>query len=458
MTVKMGWDQIDKPREGGDSRFVACADGESVTLRIIDMVPGSFRVHQISTKNDQGEEIFRSIQETPKPDDDYIDQNTNRFPAIDRHAIRCVVYDEDDEPEALKVLVGGVQIFKQLRSLFEKFGDITEFDIVLSREGKARDTTWSVSAAPQSNDIDIEEWVETMEGDDQWNFDNLFPPITPEQQQKIIEEAGIDITYDPVLELLEEMTLEEASKTRLSFGKYGPEKMGGKGKTVGQIWKIDQGWIIWAANNVTSNDQVAAACRFMVDNTDAVEKGSKTTKEITDGASKKGSGKKAKKDKKGKKSKKEEESKALEPDEEEEVEEDDSEDEASRDDWTGKGTPENYLARWFGKGGNEEKTNLAIAILKSEGTTWPPEDEEPEDDPDDEEPEDPDDDTEYVDPDNMDADELRDTIMEVFSDEEEYEEPQNIVSVVKKFGKGKSRLRDLKEKQLRKLLTHLLED
>ncbi len=459
MATKKGWGEVDKPRSGGDSRFVACAAGESVTLRIIDMEPDSFRVHQIATVNSSGEEVFRQIQETDKPDDDYIDQHTNRFPAMDRHAIRCVIYDEDGEPDQIKILVGGKQIFKQLKQLFDKHGDITEFDVELSREGKGRETTWTIGATPKSHDIDVEEWQEELENDSQWEYENLFPSITPEQQQKILEEADIDITYDPVVEIMEEMTLKEATKTRLTFGKYGPEKMPPNGKTVGQIWKIDQGWIIWAAQNVTSNDQVAAACRFMVDNTKAVEKGSEETKEIASGKK----DKRVKDKKKGKKDKKKAKAEP-EPSEEEGTEEEEEDgspqEEIDRDSWEGegyKGTPEKYLARWFGKGGKEAQIDLAIEILKSEGLEWDA-DKRASFDPDEkvDEPEDEEDDDEGYDPDEMDRDEMFEVIKEIFA--EDYDDPTEIVDITKKFGKGKSRLRDLKEKQMRKLLNHLLED
>ena len=461
MTVKMGWGEVDKPRSGSDSRFVACQDGESVVLRIIDMEPGSIRVHQISTVNSSGEEVFRSIQETPKPDDDIIDQNTNRFPAMDRHAIRCVVYDEDDEPDGIRVLVGGKQVFKQLKALFVRHGDLTEFDVTLSREGTGRETTWSISASPQSNEIDVEEWQEELENDDQWEYNVLFPPITPEQQEQILKEADIDITYDPVIDIMEDMTMEEALKTRLTFGKYGPEKMPPNGKTIKQIWKIDQGWIIWAANNVTSNDQVAAACRFVVENTKAIEKGS-STKEIS-------SGKKPKKDKKKKVKKSKKEVPPPEPEEEsgeEEEEESEGEDEVDRDSWEEegyKGTPEKYLARWYGKGGKKEQIALALAILTSEGLEWD-EDSRSSFDPDDEDDSDKDEDEdgdeeseEYDDPEDMNMDELNSAIKDFFSDDDDYDDPLNIVAIVERFGKGKSRLRDLNEKQMRKLFKHLIE-
>ena len=409
---KFGWGEVDKPQGGGDSKFLTIADGETATIRILDAEPFTVRLHQVQQMVGD-KDVFRSIQATLKPDDDFIDANTNRFPAIPRHAMRCVEYDEDGDPVAVRVLMGGVQIFRTLKSLYAKHGDITSFDIEVSREGMRRDTSWMVSASPRSNDIDLEEWQEQIEADE-WDFVALFPPVSGDDQEKILIEAGIDITYDPVVLLMEEMTLEDAKNVKLTFGRYGPEKYPPQGLTVGKAWEVDQGWIMWAAANVTSNDEVAAACRVMVDGTSALEGDGESKKKISSG-----------------------EKKVVPPSEFEDDEDEEGDEGMSRDLWTGKGTPENYLARWFGKGGNKKKLALAIAIVESEGSTWPPEPEENDEEETDTE------------------DDVRDMILEIFAEDDRFEDPTEIVKVVAKFGEGEKKVRKLNVAQLKKLYRYL---
>lgn len=468
---KFGWGEVDKPTSG-DKRFLSVADGETKTIRLLDTEPYTIRVHSISQEVN-GEEVFRSIQATEAPDDDYVDANTNRYPAKPRHAIRCVEYDEDGEPDSIKILIGGVSIFRALKKLYEQYEDITDFDIDISRDGEKRDTDWTVSASPRSADIDVAEWVSEIEDNEEWAWENIFPEINAEDQKKIIDEAGIDITYDPVVEMMEELDMDEALAHRLTFGKYGPDKCPPKGKTLGEVWRIDQGWVMWAAENVVGqHDETAAACRYLVENTEALE-GPKSKKKLKSG---------------DKKSKKEKKAREPEEDDDEEVEEEDVE--VTRKDWKkqgNSGTPEKYLARWFGKGGNEDKINLAIDILESEGLGWDEnskstfsledeeededdyeeeeaneeddeEDEEDEDDDEEEEEEDEDEEEyeEVDDVDDMEDADLRAEILEIFADF--YTEPREIIKVVKKMGKGKSKIKDLTTKQLRDLLTYLRDE
>jgi hypothetical protein len=94
----------------------------------------------------------------------------------------------------------------------------------------------------------------------------IFPEVTGEEQKKMITEAGFNIEHDPAAALAASMSYDDAKEVTLTFGKY-------KGKKVGEIVIIDSSWLGWAAENVTSNDTIAAACRVAVENMKQVSSG-----------------------------------------------------------------------------------------------------------------------------------------------------------------------------------------
>lgn len=440
MGIKRGWGEVDKPRQDADSRFLTIEDGDTIVFRCLDEVPATVHVHYVSQEVN-GENVFRSIPATDDPDDDYIDQMSNRYPAKPRHVMRVLVYDDEGEPDGVKALIGGVTIFRPMKKMAQQYGDIREFDIVLSRDGEGLDTEYTVTSAPKSHDIDVEEWIAEMEDDADWNLDSLFPSVTAEEQKRIIDEAGIDITYDPVQELVESMEPEEAANVRFGFGKYGPDHYP-KGMKVGEVMEIDSGYVIWAADKVTSNDLVAAACRVVVDNFDALDTGPDPDQKKL----KKGKKKKAKETSSKKKTKKKAK-KAPEPEPEEETDDD----APTREDWTSKLSIEDYLARWYPKG---NKVDLALAILEAEGNPYQPDDEEAEEEPeeDDEDVEEEhDEEEEHEDSDDLDDDDLLGAVVDIFTSDPRFENPTDIVKVVKKHGDGVSKIRDLDSDQLRSL-------
>lgn len=439
---KMGWGEVDKPREYGDSRFLSIEAGETVTLRILDEIPYTHFVHHVSQQVD-GEEVFRSVPQTADPDDDYIDAHTNRYPAKPRHCLRVVLFDDDGEPQGIRILEGGTQIFSPLKEMYEKHDTVTEYDVNVTRKGKGRETSYMVTASPRSYDLDVEEWQEKLE-EDEWDWDRLFPPITPEDQKKMIDEAKIDITYDPAAELAAVMDVDEALDVHFGFGKYGPDNYPPKGLPVGEVLEIDAGYITWAAENVTSDDTLAAACRVTVDNLDQISSGA--PKEKLKGKTSKPKEKKSAKKKKA-------------PEPEPEPEEDEEESEGpTRDDWSMKASVEDYLARWYGKNG--KKVALALAILESEGLEWDAESNEavpigeagePEEDEEEEPEEDDEEEVEEDDDEDMSREDLQDEIMTIFQEIPKFEDPMEIIKIVKKYGDGSKKLRDLSMEQLRKL-------
>lgn len=265
----MSWGDIDKrnPGSGIDlGRFLKFEDGKSVTVRVIDAEPHMSYVHKITQVVD-GKEVFRSIPATENLDDDYISKNTNRWPAEPVFAMRVKAYLEGG-PE-IKVLQGGKQIFKQIKKLFEEYGDVNTYDLTISRTGEGKETEYFVSAAPRAkeNDLDIEALRAEVAEDESLDWVNLYPTFTPEQQQKALTDAGFDVTYDPALKLMDSMDVDAAKKIVVPFGKY-------KDKTLGEIMVIDSGYLKFIAEKVTTNDTVAAAGRVLV-NAGALQKGDK---------------------------------------------------------------------------------------------------------------------------------------------------------------------------------------
>lgn len=284
----MSWNDVDEKRGGASGRFVSFEDGKGVRLRILDEEPKTIRVHKISQpvkRGDKTEEVFRTIPATPNPDDNYILQmNGKRYPDVPVYNMRCFEYKRDDagkftDPPTgeIKVLQGGPAIFKDLKKIYEEFGHLNQFDVVITRTGKGRDTEYAVSAAPNRLDCDVAGLTAKIAQDASLNWDNIFPPASADDQKKALTEAGFNVTYDPAAEIAARLSWDDASKVRFTFGKYGQK---GQEKTVGELVIIDAGYVTWAAENVTSSDELAAACRVAVKHMSQLESGTAPVKQI----------------------------------------------------------------------------------------------------------------------------------------------------------------------------------
>lgn len=420
---------------GGDLRFISLKDGDTVTIRILDHQGATkHHVHKISQPVN-GEDVFRSIPATPRIDDDYVIQNSPEHSAdtvSTRYATRCVVYGEDGEPEAIKILEGGPMIFKPLDRLAAKHGPPTEYDVEISRYGEGLKTEYEVHASPNSNDIDLEEWIDEIDSNPEWDWENIFPEVTAEEQQAMIEEAGFDIEWDPVAELVESMDYDEAMDERISFGKYGPEHFK-DGKTVRDVMGIDTDYLRWIAQqDGFSNHRIKAAAIIALNGTDALER-NKPQKKVTKGK------------KKSTKTKK-----TTETTKEQEDTTEDAGEAPTRDDWPLKSSIEKYLARWYDNDGG--KVDLALKILEGEGLEWDPNAGEVVEIGGASEPEDEEEPDEETGPDGMTRDELISNISEIFATNDRFrQDAMEIVNVVKEHGGGKTRLKDLKVDQLQSL-------
>jgi uncharacterized protein (DUF3820 family) len=279
----MSWGDVDKRTSGSSigGRIVKFEDGISLRMRVLDGEPYTTRVHKVSqvvTKGGKQEEVFRTITATASPDESYILKNTRRYPEMQMHNLRVALFKKgpdgkDTEEYELKVLQGGPQMFKQLRQIFIDNGHLNQFDVVITKKGEKRDTEYTVTAAPFSKKIDVDAATAALEADQAMAWDALFTPITADQQKKIIDEAGMDIAYDPAAKIMADMTWERASVAKMPFGKY-------KDKTVGELVIIDSNYLVWAADNITTNDEVAAACRVAVLNMASLSSGQQPVKQI----------------------------------------------------------------------------------------------------------------------------------------------------------------------------------
>lgn len=275
----MSWSDLDKELNGSklSGRFVKFDSKLSTRIRILDNDPHTTFVHKVKGQPtaQEPEGIFRSIAATPSLDDDYIQQvNGKRFPAVAQYSMRVYEYKRDDKGKftadgELKILQGGPAIFKQLRTIMEENGgegSLKNFDVIISKSGEKRDTEYLVSASPLAMDVDVDALLTKLGQDSDLLWENVFPIMTAEGQKKILAEAKIDITYDPVAELEAKISYEQAILNTIPFGKY-------KGKTISEVLVMDASWVEWAGENVTSNDSVAAACRVAFRHVNTVASG-----------------------------------------------------------------------------------------------------------------------------------------------------------------------------------------
>lgn len=419
-----GWAEVDKPR--GSLIFLSLEDGETKRIRILDEEPYTAYVHKISQMVDN-EDVFLTVPATEAPDDDFINANTKRYPTTAVHCLRVAVYDEKGEVEGVKVLQGGIQIFRPLKQFWSRYGDIRKFDVEITRNGTKRDTEYQVTLAPDSNDIDLDEWTEHAQTDESLDWGVLFPPITPEDQQKMLERAKIDITYDPAEEIAAEMEVDEALSMYCTLNKYGPKAYPPKGKTIGEILVIDAGYVEWIAENVTSDDTLAAAARVAVRhmNGELESGGSKKQLPKPSPARKTATPPKAPAKSAGTKGK------ATEA-------QDDTGEEGQQPEWTLRMSPEEYLEK-FPKGpkaalarqlsGAEEPAPARPAPARS----TPAKQAKPAGK-------------------SGERDSLISRANAAFESNPEYAEASDIVEVIKKHGNGKTRIKDLTDAQLEALV------
>lgn len=253
----MSWDDVGKKRGSGDDTYLRIPEDGKVIVRILDEEPITIRQHKLGQEID-GERVFRTL--TCGGDDCYVCQQAkNRFPPTDQWAANALIINDGTGKQPaespVRVLIGGPQIWGQVKTLFETYGDVREFDVLITRTGKERDTKYTVSASPRSTKVNVRSVLKER-AEEMHDLDALFPPIGQTEQKRIIEEASLDINYDPVAERMRTMTLEQAYKVKIPFGKK-------KDSTIRDVFVSDPGYLRWMATNVTSNVDVGAAARLV---------------------------------------------------------------------------------------------------------------------------------------------------------------------------------------------------
>lgn len=255
----MAWDKVGKKSSGGSTDFLRLKADDRAVFRMLDEEPTTIRQHKLSQSID-GEEKFVTIQ--CAGDECFIcERAKTRFPPQDVWAANVLVLEglEDQKEPVVRVLTGGTQIWSQMKALYDEAeGEISSFDIVLKRQGKGKeDTQYIVTAAPKSRAMNMANVMRDI-ADDMKSIEALFPVLNAEEQEAAVKAAGVDIDYDPVAELMQVMSLEEAWDIEVPFGKY-------KGRTIKNLFISDPRYLTWMAQNVTSNVKVGAAARLVVE-------------------------------------------------------------------------------------------------------------------------------------------------------------------------------------------------
>lgn len=267
----MGWGDVNKGALGQNSsgRILKIESGQTKTIRLLDEEPETTYVHKIEQEVN-GEKVFRTIPATESLDDNIIQNGSRRWPAQPQHGMRCVEVIDGEAVGEIQVLVGGKQIYGDtgLKKLYDRYGTkdprgLCAYDIDITRVGKERDTTYSVSMAPTHADLDLDALLAEIEQDPALSWDAIFPRVTSADQQRLLDQAGFDLSYDPAEDIAAEMTLDDAMETAISAGKY-------KDRLMSEIVVVDAGYISWMADNFTSDDRVAAAARVVTRNIDQI--------------------------------------------------------------------------------------------------------------------------------------------------------------------------------------------
>lgn len=111
------------------------------------------------------------------------------------------VIDLDDTAKGVQVFGSGVQVFKDLLyyDLDDEWGNITDveegYDIILTREGKGRNSKYQVKAKKNSSSLENEEWLNSLS-----NLDNLIGKILSYDELKTLYETPVEDTAPAVLE------------------------------------------------------------------------------------------------------------------------------------------------------------------------------------------------------------------------------------------------------------------
>lgn len=253
----MAWGDVGKKKGGSNKTFVRIPEDGTVILRMLDEEPVTIRQHKLSQVKG-GEEHFMTLN-CAGEDCFVCERAGNRYPPVDQWVANVMVFSgmEDQKEQCVRILIGGPQIWNAMKNLFETYGDVRSFDVSIKKQGKGRDTEYITTASPKSRTFNVAKFLKD-EADQLLDIEEAFEVFGPQDQERMIRENGIDIDYDAVFERMRTMGLDEAMKTKVTFGKKS-------GKTIREIYIEDPRYLSWMAQNVTSNTDIAAAARLVVE-------------------------------------------------------------------------------------------------------------------------------------------------------------------------------------------------
>lgn len=237
----MAWDNrtINASDAMGSNDYLQVGTGETKRVRVLlfdTQEPATYGVYKVEVKQPDGTDKVLSFTSFPG-----CKLENNRDNA--KFGFRNIINVWDYATNSVKKFAFGTRLKDQLKALHFNSGHLANYDINISRIGEKRDTQWFAAPIMGSSQGLPPEFNPSMIT---WDIYNLaeFAILSEEEIARQLAEAGIN--YDEFTKP-KIYTLEEALAFKLPFSKH-------KGKTLGEVFSIDTGWITWAANNAKMTD------------------------------------------------------------------------------------------------------------------------------------------------------------------------------------------------------------
>lgn len=229
----------DSGATAGSNDYLQVGPGETKRVRVLlfeNQEPATYGVYKVEVKQPDGTDTVLSFTSFPG-----CKLENNRDNA--KFGFRNILNVWDYSTSSVKKLAFGTRLKDQIKALHFNSGHIGNYDINISRIGEKRDTQWFAAPVMNSAQGLPPEFNPTMIT---WDIYNLteFAVVSEEEIARQLAEVGIN--YDEFTKP-KIYTLEEAMAFKLPFSKH-------KGKTLGEVFAIDTGWITWAANNARMTD------------------------------------------------------------------------------------------------------------------------------------------------------------------------------------------------------------
>lgn len=232
----MGWEDVGKTNMSSSSNLLVQLEG-SKRLRLLPEVvkngPKSWWNYAINTPNGD----YRTWISPPR-DQDFFAINRQVFRATPRHAGLAYDYDKS----AILILEAGNQVWEAIKNFVEAGIDLTDRDIVITKNGEGRNTSYFV-VYHDPTPLDLT-------GLERPDIDEFYKPPTKEEVLQDLRELGF--TNPEELFTLKPLPEERAYKMEIPFGKY-------KGKTIEQVYREDSEYLFFLATRIDRIDVREAA-------------------------------------------------------------------------------------------------------------------------------------------------------------------------------------------------------